>query len=123
MTLGFKTEWSEKELRLIEFFGYGDIAGSGSCAGPVMYRMMAEKAFLDYMEGKEVESLRRCCRAMNDMSVYRLTKEWDDMIEFSDEKSASVGSSLDDFLMEDGTFDEVHEGAMKHISEKDEREN
>jgi len=72
------TDYSEKEIKLIETFGYGDLL---SVNAPSLYRMMAEKAFIADMKGPHVESLRRCMKAIQECKIYRLTKEWDDLIQ------------------------------------------
>jgi hypothetical protein len=76
-----ENEYSQKEIDLFKYFGYDDLASCRSITVPVIYSMMVEKAFLCDMHGKPVESLRRCQKALNSRSVYRLTPEWDAMIE------------------------------------------
>jgi hypothetical protein len=78
-----KNEYSQKEIDLFKYFGYDYFVSDGHISAPVIYRMMVEKAFLEDMKGKPVESLRRCQKALNSCSVYRLTPEWDAMIEMS----------------------------------------
>jgi len=74
-------DYSEKEIKLFTFFGYGDILDH--LIAPVIYRMCVEKAFIDNMIGPEVDSLRRCVKSLYNCKVYRMTPEWDSMIEFS----------------------------------------
>ena len=78
-----KNEYSQKEIDLFKYFGYYDLIRDTNISAPVIYRMMIEKAFLEDMKGKPVESLRRCQKALNSCSVYRLTPEWDAMIEMN----------------------------------------
>jgi len=78
-------QYSDKELQLFEYFGFGKLLvndGDERIAAPVIYRMLVEKAFADNMQGPEVESLRRCFNALQQCSPYRLTEEWDALIEF-----------------------------------------
>ena len=77
------SEYSEKEKKLIAYFGYSDIICKIT---PItMYKMMMEKAFIDNMTGPEVESVRRCNKALKEFSCYRCTPEWDAMIEIGEE--------------------------------------
>ena len=71
-------EYSEKEQQLINYFGFGDIADR---INPIaMYRMMAEKAFMEEMTGPAVDSLRKCLIAYHKCTIYRMSEEWDNMI-------------------------------------------
>jgi hypothetical protein len=76
-----KPEYSQKEIDLIRYFGYDDLIHDNNISAPTIYRMMVEKAFLCDLRGKPVESLRRCQRTLNSCFIYRLTPEWDAMIE------------------------------------------
>lgn len=78
-------DYSEKELKLFEFFGVSHLLKSSVSLAPVVYRAMVEKAFMDDIKGPEVESLRRCYNALMKCTVYRMTKDWDALIEFSNE--------------------------------------
>lgn len=72
-------EYSEKEHQLIDHFGFDEISEK---INPIaMYRMMAEKAFMEELTGPAVDSLRRCLIAYHKCTVYRMTKEWDDFIQ------------------------------------------
>jgi hypothetical protein len=71
-------DYSEKEKQLIKAFGYENLL---TVVAPTLYRMMVEKAFINDMKGPHVESLRRCAKALQECKIYRLTKEWDDMIQ------------------------------------------
>jgi hypothetical protein len=71
-------EYSDKEKQLIEFFGFSDIINN--VQPPVLYRMMAEYAFIHDLSGPYVDSLRRCIMALNHALVYRMTTTWDEMI-------------------------------------------
>ena len=75
------TQYSEKELKLIKFFGFDDLAEKEIFNPPELYKLMVEKAFCKNLTGKEVESLRRCYNALIKCKVYRMTKEWDNLID------------------------------------------
>jgi hypothetical protein len=77
-------EYSDKEIKLMTYFGYGEFAKDAFAAAPTIYKMMVEKAFINNMQGLEIESLRRCYKCIQDCSIYRMTPEWDNMISFSD---------------------------------------
>lgn len=48
----------------------------------VVYRMTAEYAFVNNLQGKAVDSLRRCLKEMYKVdAIYRNTPEWDNLIE------------------------------------------
>lgn len=74
-------QYSDKELKMIEFFGYGNIAQEQGVTAIVLYRMMVEKAFAENLHGPAVESLRRCFNAFEQHTLYRMTPEWDAMID------------------------------------------
>ncbi len=85
-------EYSEKELALIKFFGFDNLIDiTCPVAAITLYRMMVEKAFVENLQGLEVESLRRCFKAINESSIFRMTSEWDDMIALSDFKEGKNG--------------------------------
>jgi hypothetical protein len=73
---GFK--YSEKELLLIKYFGFAEIAER--IAPSVLYNMMASKAFLNNDQSMYAESLRRCLRALGNSRPYRTTPEFEDLI-------------------------------------------
>jgi hypothetical protein len=75
------TKYSDKEIKLIKHFGFEHLINTDSIVAPTLYRMMAEKAFLDAEEGLYAQSLRRCIIAFNTGSVFRNTPEWDKLIE------------------------------------------
>ena len=78
--------YSDKERKLLNWFDIPDaVIDCSSCAAPTLYRMAVENAYLDqYTYGCETESLRRCAKALRDCSVYRLTPEWDAMIDLDE---------------------------------------
>jgi hypothetical protein len=80
-----KTDYSEKEMKLFKYFGYDSptLLDDNHISAPALYQMMVNKAFCNDMLGTEVNSLRKCYKALQSCSVYRMTTAWDDMIEFS----------------------------------------
>ncbi len=46
-----------------------------------VYSIAMEDMFIANSTGPAVESLRRCCKALRDGSVWRLTPEWDELIQ------------------------------------------
>ena len=49
--------------------------------GPIqLYEMMAKRVFIENLSGSEVESLRRCVKAIHYGTIYRHTQEWDELI-------------------------------------------
>lgn len=73
--------YSEKELILLEYFGYSHMVGSVSLSPIDVYKLMMEKAFLTNDQSKYSRALRRCIKAINKVSPYRLTPEWDALID------------------------------------------
>lgn len=74
-------EFSEKEKSLIEAMGFDDVAYSCSICAPRLYDMMALHCFKEKLNTKAAESVRRCLTAIDKRNPYRLTKEFDDLIE------------------------------------------
>lgn len=77
-------DYSEKEIKLLLFFGLEKLLDErdGFITPPTLYRMAVEKAFIDNLQGPEVESLRRCYKALIKSEIYRGTFEWDNLIQF-----------------------------------------
>ena len=72
------TTYSEKELRLIKLMGYMNVIHD--IPATRLYNMMAMDCFL-YPRSKEItQSLQNCIMALENCTVNRLTKEWDDLI-------------------------------------------
>ena len=70
----------DNEIRLLSYFELSHLVEFiGICE---LYKMAGEKAFLEKMDGPEVESVRRCLIALSKGTCYRGTQEWDDMIQF-----------------------------------------
>lgn len=74
------SEYSYKERKLLTHFGVAHMIGHNISAINI-YRCAVENAFISGESGKYVESLRRCFIALNDWTVHRLTKEFDDLID------------------------------------------
>jgi hypothetical protein len=73
-----KIEYSEKEMLLIKHFGMEKVCER--CFPPILYDMMSNIAFCSGIEDDYVKSLRRCMNALNSCKIYRMTKEFDDLI-------------------------------------------
>ena len=78
--MNYLEEYSQKELKLIEHYGFLEIIKKVELNPPSLYRMMMEKAFVDNDQDIYHEALRKCMEAFMDCKIYRLTKEWDDLI-------------------------------------------
>lgn len=79
-------EYSKKELALLSHYdsAIGDI--SHFFVPSYLYNMVARIAFiqpvlLDYTRVVYDDSLRKCLRAFDDNSIYRMTPEWDALID------------------------------------------
>lgn len=76
-------DYSEGEIQLIKHFGYMDIAPH---LDPVnLYRLMVNRAFLKDMQGPMVEALRRAANALEACKIYRMTPEWEKLLEGIDQ--------------------------------------
>jgi hypothetical protein len=71
-------EYSKKEQLLFEQLGYSDMLAQEPV---VLYRMIALNLFKQYCRGVLVDSVRRCLKAIDDGAPYRLTEEFDNLIE------------------------------------------
>ena len=74
-----KTKYSEKELKMFKELECGDLMDVMSVFQ--LYNIAMEKCFVNDWEGKAVESLRRCMKTFKKCEIYRMTKEWDDLIQ------------------------------------------
>lgn len=72
-------KYSDKEQRLICALHFQDFLNQEPS---VTYRTLALYCFSKNLQGELVESVRRCYNAMNNSYPYRLTEEFDDLIEF-----------------------------------------
>lgn len=72
-------EYSDKELELFKVFKF-DYLTKHDIAAPAIYRILVEHCFINNLSGPAVESVRRTAKALSNMSPYRMTKEFDDLI-------------------------------------------
>lgn len=73
-------DYSENEYKLLQYFGYSDLIQRYPMI--VIYRMCAEKAFLEDMKGPAVEALRRGLNAIISGKPWRRTVAFDKLVEF-----------------------------------------
>lgn len=84
-------EFSQKELKLFERLGYLHFVKD--IQDPLtIYRICAEKVFMSNKQGPEVDSIRRCLKAMYDFSPHRLTEEWDALIQLEEDKKVYIAT-------------------------------
>ena len=74
-------DYSQRERDLISYFGFSSIADR--IAPENLYRLMAEKAFLENDQTTGAESVRRCLKAFG--TIHRMTPGWDSLIELPNE--------------------------------------
>jgi len=81
-------EYSEKEIKLIEALNYQDIASNPSVPPPLLYNCMAIECFRHNRQDKVFHSVRACLLSLEDSArkypqkgIFRLTKEFDDLIQ------------------------------------------
>ncbi len=74
--------FSDKETKLIKYFGFGEYLDNEHFnSNPLgLYRIIIEYCFINNIIGYEVDSLRRCYKAILNSTPYRMTKEFDDLI-------------------------------------------
>lgn len=70
---------SDKELELFRAFGYDDKVNDIPVVD--LYRLCVQKAFLLDLRGPHVNSLRECYKAILSCSPYRMTPEFDELIQ------------------------------------------
>ena len=76
-----------KERQLFEACGmhkYLDLVDKNFWPISILYSRAGEFAFLNNLQGKPAESLRRVISAWNNCKPYRGTKEHDDLIDLTD---------------------------------------
>lgn len=71
-------KYSDKEKELFSSLGVGDLMEVFN--PPRLYRTAMALAFSGNREGKDVESLRRCVKSLDNCSPYRLTEGFDALI-------------------------------------------
>jgi len=77
----YENGYTVKEERLIRQFGYSHLIPMVD-SPPSLYDMCAQKAFINDMKGPHVEALRRACKALSECHPYRMTEEFEQLIEF-----------------------------------------
>ena len=73
--------YSEREIKLFAHFKMADIAYN--IQPPLLYTMLAYRAFLTNDQTEYASALRRCLEALESFEkdkVYRCTPEWDALI-------------------------------------------
>lgn len=85
-----KFGYSEKELRMIEELSPFWIklikeGKADSFMPPDILKMVAMDSFLEKKEGKAVDSLRRCIKAIQRCDPYRMTPEYEALIDLKEE--------------------------------------
>lgn len=73
------TKYSDKEQQLINALGFGDFLNQEPAT---TYRTVALHCFSKNLRGPLADSVRKCYNAMTEGTPYRLTQEFDDLIEF-----------------------------------------
>jgi len=78
-------EYSDKEILLLVSMqmGYNFV---NATTPDIIYKAMAIRAFMERIEDWRANAIRSCINAFNDCKIYRLTKEWDNMIAIDDKK-------------------------------------
>jgi len=71
--------YSQKEQKLINSLHFGDFLNQEPA---VTYRALALHCFSKNLQNYLADSVRRCYNALQEGTPYRLTKEFDDLIEF-----------------------------------------
>jgi hypothetical protein len=87
--------YSEKEMKLFAHFGMADIAYN--MQPPMLYTMLAYKAFVTDDQTMFAAALRRCLVALENVGfekskVYRCTPEWDALIGDPEECQVPIGA-------------------------------
>lgn len=77
-------EYSKAEKKLIKSISshWHDVIMITDIAPFSLYKILAERAFIDDMNGSNVEALRRVCKALEECKIYRMTPEFDALCEF-----------------------------------------
>lgn len=75
---------SEKEAKMFEILGFGYLLDKEiDIEALSLYRMATEQCFLENTQGPAVESLRKSYKAYLTCKVYRMTPEFDALIELT----------------------------------------
>jgi hypothetical protein len=76
-----KPRCSEKERKLMIAHGMEYLLDNVAIDPITLYRMAMRNAFLNNKGGKADESLRNCIRAIDNGKPFRMTPEWDALID------------------------------------------
>ena len=81
-----KSDYSEKEFAMIEFISlhWALIIEKSNDMGmvpPEVLNILSIECFINNLRGRAVDSLRRCMKACQVCNPYRMTKEYDDLIQ------------------------------------------
>lgn len=80
---GIKCEFSEKELEMIRLISphWSKLIGEMYFNEPTVLEVLGKECFVENKTGSAVDSLRRCLKALSMSKPYRLTKEYDELIQ------------------------------------------
>lgn len=83
-----KSDYSEKEFAMIKALSplWAEIIESNcdsSLTASTILNRIAHNCFIDNTQGPAADSLRRCLKEMDAGTVYRMTKEYDNLISLS----------------------------------------
>ena len=89
------SEYSEKEWLLIDHFGFRTV--SEHAFPPMIYSMMAIKAFTSNEQSPYVDSLRRCLLHL-EAGKYRMTPEFENLIQVGEKPTVTSEHPHREFL-------------------------
>lgn len=76
-------DYSPNEVKLFEALGHSKYILNG--VNPIaLYDIAALKAFRENLQGQTIEALRRATKAIHGCKVYRMTPEFDNLLEFEE---------------------------------------
>lgn len=75
---------SDKEIALFKSLGYENLLFILDKDPVGLYKMAAEKCFIEDRRGAAVDSLRRCMEALSKHNPYRLTPEFEELIQLGE---------------------------------------
>jgi hypothetical protein len=78
------TDYSEKEVELFNRLDAMWALEAHSFTPILAYRDLATNLFIENKVGLEVDSVRRILNALHHSKIYRLTEEFDNLIEFEE---------------------------------------
>jgi hypothetical protein len=76
-----KYNYTEKEIELFNSINPYYIKICAEIPPPRLYEILTVEAFCKNLQGNNINSLRKCMSALKDSTVYRNTKEWDNLIQ------------------------------------------